>query len=374
MVCNGSGFTDPKSTVGWGIVDFDWSNAKGLWARAKPMDCAELLLQQVAMTHSASSNTKIFVYRNRIKALPWFTTVRETLTDPAYTKWFLPFGANSKPYHVPQCDNNYKPPLCSNYYHDQEQTPGYPHGDGDCTVPACDVGSVPVGEYLWDHRAWNVSVNGKTFGNWFINDYIFDQNGGADPRVWGFFFDDEWTPSGPTELDSNCVKDMGLTSQDVQQLFNAYNSNMIEVYKEIISRGKFSWQQFIPGDATCVYPIVQKSSCATTLRQYCQPKNIAQTSYIIYGFSPGGCGGQPSVMPDFQQDLTNFLLIRGPYAALGHGWKGCSQKYVVPDALNLDYGVPTEICHETSNGVFQRKWTKSTVQMDCNTWTGTIKM
>ena len=27
MPCNGS-FTDPQSTLGWGVVDFDWSNAE----------------------------------------------------------------------------------------------------------------------------------------------------------------------------------------------------------------------------------------------------------------------------------------------------------------------------------------------------------
>ena len=29
MPCNNTGFTDPASTAGWGIVDFDWSNSKG---------------------------------------------------------------------------------------------------------------------------------------------------------------------------------------------------------------------------------------------------------------------------------------------------------------------------------------------------------
>ena len=48
--------------------------------------------------------------------------------------------------HVPVCDDNYTPPLCSNLYHDQSQTPGYPKGDGNCLAPGCDVGSVPVGE------------------------------------------------------------------------------------------------------------------------------------------------------------------------------------------------------------------------------------
>ena len=54
MPCNESGFTDPLSTVGWGIVDFDWSNAKAVWAAAKPMDCEERLVEQVRRTTAAS--------------------------------------------------------------------------------------------------------------------------------------------------------------------------------------------------------------------------------------------------------------------------------------------------------------------------------
>lgn len=41
-----AGYTDPASTVGWSVIDFDWSNAKQLWAKAQPMDCEERLLVQ----------------------------------------------------------------------------------------------------------------------------------------------------------------------------------------------------------------------------------------------------------------------------------------------------------------------------------------
>lgn len=47
MVCNYSGYTDPQSTKGWTIVDFDWSNSRTEWAAAKPMDCEERLITQV---------------------------------------------------------------------------------------------------------------------------------------------------------------------------------------------------------------------------------------------------------------------------------------------------------------------------------------
>jgi hypothetical protein len=67
MPCNESGYTDPQSTKGWGIVDFDWSNAKVEWAKAKPMDCEERLVEQVKLTTDASPDTTVWVYRNAIK-------------------------------------------------------------------------------------------------------------------------------------------------------------------------------------------------------------------------------------------------------------------------------------------------------------------
>ena len=67
--------------------------------------------------------------RNAIKALPWYTLVREKVTDPTYAPWFMKFSdtviANHSAAHVPVCDDNYSPPRCSNLYHDQSQTPGY---------------------------------------------------------------------------------------------------------------------------------------------------------------------------------------------------------------------------------------------------------
>jgi hypothetical protein len=66
------------------------------------------------------------IYRNFVKALPWYTLVREKITDPEYKDWFLPFGPPTvgNGWHVPQCDTNYNPPLCTQLYHDQGQTPG----------------------------------------------------------------------------------------------------------------------------------------------------------------------------------------------------------------------------------------------------------
>ena len=36
----------------------------------------------------------MFVYRNMVKALPWYKSVREKIVDPAYSGFFLPFKCN----------------------------------------------------------------------------------------------------------------------------------------------------------------------------------------------------------------------------------------------------------------------------------------
>ena len=130
MPCNNTGPTDPSTTAGWKYLDFDWSNWKGTggadgWAKAKPMDCEERMVKQVMITAAAHPDQRAFVYRNFVKALPWFKTVRQKLTDPRYAAWFIRFSeavvANHSLAHVPVCDDNYAPPLCSDLYHDQDQ-------------------------------------------------------------------------------------------------------------------------------------------------------------------------------------------------------------------------------------------------------------
>lgn len=126
MPCNDSGFTDPQISADWGVVDFDWSNGKRAWTLAQPMDCEERLVSQAELVKSVNPDAKVWVYRNLVKALPWYSSVREKMLDPAYAGFFLKFDAkNSTPYHVPQCSvstigNEDK---CSKFYHDQEQTP-----------------------------------------------------------------------------------------------------------------------------------------------------------------------------------------------------------------------------------------------------------
>jgi len=62
------------------------------------------------------------------------------------------------------------------------QTPEYPHGDGSCPGP-CDCGTVPCGEYLWDHR-------NDTLTAWMVNDFVLGPTGLGNANVSGLYFDD----------------------------------------------------------------------------------------------------------------------------------------------------------------------------------------
>jgi hypothetical protein len=180
------------------------------------------------------------------------------------------------------------------------------------------------------------------------------------------------------------VDDMGLTPDQQLAISKSYTANMEVIYAEILQRGMFSWQQMWNGQGSpdekngcCTSPLVRKgASCAPQLRSLCTATSPAQTRLMKYAFTPGGCGGDPGNLTDPLQDIANFLLVRGPYAYLGHGWLGCSREYEVPPQIHYDYGTPNGLCTETApnRGVFTRDWTKATIQMDCNTWTPTITM
>ena len=63
MQCNGSGWSSPSRGAEFGVVSYDWSNAKQQWAMAQPMDCEERLLKQAEETKAAGGK-HVFVYRS----------------------------------------------------------------------------------------------------------------------------------------------------------------------------------------------------------------------------------------------------------------------------------------------------------------------
>ena len=150
MPCNVSGMFDPAIAGRYGIADFDWSNGKLTpdgrgWQQAKPMDTGAVLIEQAAQVKAANPRTHVWVYRQLVKALPWYKDIGEKMADPRYSGWFLPFrkgGASdlrNGSWHVPPCTGG----LCSSLYHSQDQV--QPHS---CNG-TCDCSGVPCGEYLW---------------------------------------------------------------------------------------------------------------------------------------------------------------------------------------------------------------------------------
>jgi len=177
---------------------------------------------------------------------------------------------------------------------------------------------------------------------------------------------------------------MALDAADIASISDAYAANMAALRAVVLSRGKFAWQMMwspptYPGAPafagnTCPGPLVHKASCAADLRALCAPASPQYSRAMMYAFSPGKCVSNTAKLESFEQDLAGFLLTRGDYAWLGHGWQGCSQVYEFPQALNGDYGEPKGLCAETAAGseVFTRAYSKATVTLDCKAWVGRI--
>ena len=154
MVCNYSGY---QSVGNFAIEDYDWSNSLAAWSAATPMDTNERLLVQAGMARSSPNAPLAWIYRNSVYGYPWYNTVRFILDDPAYAPWFIKF-AGPGPWVSPNCDNDYSPPLCTDYFHTQMDTP-LPRdgGYGKCAPPACNCGSKPCGVRSRGARARIVS-------------------------------------------------------------------------------------------------------------------------------------------------------------------------------------------------------------------------
>ena len=90
--CNFSGYYNYDAfpaLADFGIVSYDWANAKEVWAKDKPMTCQGTMVAQALQTKQHNPSAKVLVYRNLVKALPWMEEVREKLEDPAYFGWFM---------------------------------------------------------------------------------------------------------------------------------------------------------------------------------------------------------------------------------------------------------------------------------------------
>ena len=371
MPCNYTGFIDPANVAPFGgLIDVDWSNAKQQWTKHQPMDDESMLMEQLRRLKAGDPERKLWVYRGTIYAYPWYAETRRILDDPAYAPWFLHFRPGSGNNTVsPKCDVSIG--KCTEYYHSQEQTPMYPNGPVDrgvCAPPGCDCGTKPCGFYMYNHSAAEVTVKGQTLREWLIESYVFANSDGID----GYYFDDYWNDRRhPVTEDyaKGMVEDVGLSEQQLHDITVAYNATIMELYKRTLARGKIAWQMCYGGSVFETHAQkVTKKNCAASLRRHCAADSPTQTRAYL-------AAPRSSTMQTVQ-DLVNFLLIRGPYAWFGYGWRGCGARYAYDkELLDADYGEPTELCAETAvgSGVFRRAWTKALVEMDCNNWKARIR-
>lgn len=347
----------------WGLVDIDWNSDKVDWSKSRPMSNEEQMVTNVGEVKAINPDAITWVYRNGIKALPWFTSVRTKLEDPAYWGWFMPYANCSPSPGLYICGPN----ATTNLYHDFEQTPS-----GDCGV------GVQCGEYVFNHR-------NESLASFLLGEYFFSNGTGANnTNVDGFYVDDFWTSAGPSEMDSNAVAKMGMTPADVQAMITAWSNNQAAWRNALVAAGKFEWFLFYGGQQTApgwnqTDPAV---TCLKYMRTNCGAASPSQQGALFFGFSrvthsqawlPNG------TLPYGDQDLAAFLLTRGPYAWLGYGWTGCadaSHPFTRPASLDVDYGTPLDFCEETGTGtgVFTRHWSKATVSLDCNDFSANVTM
>lgn len=340
MQCNSSGFSSPSRGAQFGIVSYDWSNAKAQWAATKPMDCEERLVEQAVRSKTAGVK-HVFVYRNLVKALPWFSSVREKLLDPAYSGFFLPFASSHRgaqrarqsgqpqPYHVPPCaaENSTR---CSRYYHDQEQTPQvptpeHPNPDGVC-VDSCDCGpDLPCGEYLFDHR------NGTMLRNWLVREYLLGPTAVGHPAIDGLFLDDFWCSDllckdhptisgcpcndpiqGPTEIDKYSQLDMGLSDQDILDITLEWNVTMKAAEEALLDRGAYTWW-LMEGQQNAnaqpfTFPVSElpTGEIVKILKEACKIDSSWQSFPKLFGFVVDN-----HTLTQLDTDLVFFHMVRG---------------------------------------------------------------
>lgn len=404
MPCNYTGLYDYDAypqLAKFGLVDYDWSNAKKAWVDQSPMDCDGMLVKQAARNKAKNPTAKVFVYRNIVKALPWYTEVRALLQDQSTWGFFIPYAHCRTATGDYVCKNNVTGAIdaTANLYHDEEQTPGWTgggnggpdgvcHGDtkgnnvsGPTQSGACDCGDgVSCGEYLFNH------LNGTKLTSWFTEEYIGGATYGlGNANVDGFYLDDNWGRPSPSEEAFPCSprgtgkgRCVGYTKEDLAAMQKAWASNMEAVQTAIVAHKGFDWQNFHS------IRTPQQGQCAGWIRSQCKSDSEVQTNAMQYGigyqynhdFSNG-------TLTQFDMDLGVFLATRGPYSWLGYGWMGCGcgwehggkmpcDIYQRPQALDLDYGVPAGLCKETAAGVFEREWSTSTVTVDCNSYTSEV--
>ncbi len=269
----------------------------------------------------------------------------------------------------------------------------------ECESGECDCGEgLPCGEYLWDHR-------NQSLREWLINEFVLgNATGLGNPAIDGYYFDDSWhtapdvVPSdwrqcdksplgGASEENKYCSYDMGLSKQDVADITGNWSLTGAIAKNAVLLNGGFSWGalSLFVGTGARAYTGSghdPRKTCLQDHREWCSDDSTFLKGALLFEFTRKDFS-DPFPLPNAKEDVASFLLSRGEYAWLGHNWMGCNAGWdniaqLRPTELvDVDYGTPIDkTCRETApgSGIFVRNYTKVSVQMDCNTFTGTLTM
>ena len=94
---------------------------------------------------------------------------------------------------------------------------------------------MPTGEYLWNH------ANGSMLRDFLVNTYVGGASGLANPNIDGVFLDDGWG-SGPSEIESHSVSDMGLSPAQVADIRSNWSETCSAVSAKLAEMKGWSWQ------------------------------------------------------------------------------------------------------------------------------------
>ena len=423
---NGTGLEPAEFYDGYGLVLFDWAHAAQAWINDyAPMDNAAALAKQCELIKARSPNTRCVVYRNTAIALNQHRHISSVLDDPSFADFFCRFKPNAtqtgpcwgevdprqkgSPWdpiwptpavcatllpsdvHVPMCDKAAPAKCNSVHYFDQNQVPQVPGDNWSndtqdvyqqlvCFGSSCNCGASPCGEYLFNFST-------PEMVDWWLLEHMGGGLGLDHPDVDGLILDDYWTSSGPSEIDSNMLLDMGMSSQEAAAMTANWQAALDRLYDLAAGRGKFISDMGYSGDYLSA---ASSAQCTARLSSMCDESLPVFGSWYVVNFEYV----QPPVFgieaPNALLDVAYFLLTRGPWAwiaggpmlgwHMSHWWTANQARRIQfqldlrPAEFNLDYGEPLCSCVQDSPGVFVRQWTKANVTVDCNTLQGRIDM
>ena len=108
----------------------------------------------------------------------------------------------------------------------------------DCggSPPRCSVGGVPVGEYLFDFRAANVSVRNQTMAAWFVEEYMLGQSGAGSDSIVGYYIDDGWAADVKSNAHgpSFALSTLEYPFVWVNGVLNGYSSTRVSLWDSLM--------------------------------------------------------------------------------------------------------------------------------------------